>query len=71
MSNTPSLTSKEIIKILLRKGFILERTKGSHQLFFHPDSKRRVIVPMHNRDLPKGTFYSILKQAGISKEELT
>ncbi|WP_394341689.1 type II toxin-antitoxin system HicA family toxin [Solitalea longa] len=28
------------------------------------------MVPMHNRDLPKGTFYSILKQAGISKEEL-
>jgi len=25
---------------------------------------------MHNKDLPKGTFYAILKQADIGKEEL-
>ena len=31
---------------------------------------KRVIVPMHNKDLPKGTFFSILKQAGIDKGEL-
>ena len=28
------------------------------------------IVPMHKRDLPKGTMLAILKQAGIDKEEL-
>jgi predicted RNA binding protein YcfA (HicA-like mRNA interferase family) len=34
------------------------------------DGTRRVVVPMHNRDIPKGTFFSILKQAGINKSEL-
>jgi predicted RNA binding protein YcfA (HicA-like mRNA interferase family) len=29
-----------------------------------------VVVPLHKRDLPKGTLLEILKQAGISKEEL-
>ncbi|MEA1938692.1 MAG: type II toxin-antitoxin system HicA family toxin [Pseudomonadota bacterium] len=33
-------------------------------------SKRRVVVPLHKRDLPRGTLLEILKQAGISKEEL-
>ena len=70
MSNMPSFTSKEIIRILNERGFILDRTKGSHHIFIHPVKKNRVVVPMHNRDLPKGTFYSILKQAGIDKTEL-
>ena len=70
MSNFPSLTSKDIVKILLQKGFVLDRSKGSHQIWLHPDSRKRAIVPMHNKDIPKGTLYSILKQAGINKEEL-
>jgi len=29
MSNIPSLTPKEIIKILKQKGFVLDRSRGS------------------------------------------
>jgi len=29
-----------------------------------------VVVPFHKKDLPKGTLLEILRQAGISKEEL-
>ena len=70
MSNTPSLTPKDIIKILQQKGFILDRSRGSHQIWLHPVSRKRTIVPMHNKDLPIGTLYAILKQAGIDKDEL-
>ncbi|TAF73161.1 MAG: type II toxin-antitoxin system HicA family toxin [Bacteroidetes bacterium] len=70
MSNIGSYTAKEIIKILIKHGFVLDRTSGSHQIFMNHSGKRRVVVPFHNRDLPKGTFYSILKQAGIDKNEL-
>ncbi|MDX2189533.1 MAG: type II toxin-antitoxin system HicA family toxin [Bacteroidota bacterium] len=70
MSNIGAYTPKELVKILKEKGFILDRTKGSHQIFMLPNGNKRVIVPMHNRDIPKGTFYSILKQAGIDKNEL-
>jgi predicted RNA binding protein YcfA (HicA-like mRNA interferase family) len=70
MSNIPSLTPKEVINILKQKGFVLDRSRGSHQLWMHPVSGKRTIVPMHNKDIPKGTLYAILKQAGIEKEEL-
>jgi len=70
MSYTPTLSPKELIHILKKKGFVLDRTKGSHQIFYHPELKKRAIVPMHNKDLPRGTFFSILKQAGIDKSEL-
>jgi predicted RNA binding protein YcfA (HicA-like mRNA interferase family) len=70
MSTVPSLTPKELVRLLLKKGFVLDRSSGSHQIFFHPTTKKRAIVPMHNKDIPKGTFYSILKQAGIDKSDL-
>ena len=70
MSNTPSLTSKDIARILKQKGFVLDRVRGSHQIWLHPVSRKRAVVPMHNKDIPTGTLYSILKQAGIEKDEL-
>jgi len=70
MSNTPSLTPKELIKILKKKGFEHDRSKGSHQIWLHPKSRKRAVVPMHNKDIAKGTFFSILKQAGIDKSEI-
>jgi len=65
----PPLTPQKIIKVLEKKGFVLDRIKGSHHIYYHPEMKRRV-VPLHKRDLPKGTLFEILKQAGINKEEL-
>jgi predicted RNA binding protein YcfA (HicA-like mRNA interferase family) len=70
MPKLPSLTPQKIIKVLEKKGFVLDRTKGSHHIYYSSETKRRVVVPLHKRDLPKGTLLEILKQAGISKEEL-
>jgi len=70
MPKIPSLSPEKLIKILEKKGFILDRTKGSHRIYYHPVLKRRVVVPFHKKDLPKGTLYEILKQAGITKKEV-
>ena len=34
------------------------------------ETKRRVVVPLHKKDLPKGTLAAILRQVGLSREEL-
>ncbi|MCM2466670.1 type II toxin-antitoxin system HicA family toxin [Methanoculleus oceani] len=70
MPKLPVLTAQKIIKILGKKGFVLDRVKGSHHLFYHPETKRQVVVPVHGRDLPTGTLLEILKQAGIEREEI-
>lgn len=70
MSKLPVLTLQALIKILQQKGFVLDRVKGSHHIYFHPVSKRRAVVPLHKSDLPKGTLIEILKEAGITREEL-
>lgn len=64
-----SATSQKIIRILKRKGFVLKRTKGSHHIFRHSVTNRRIIVPFHTKDLPKGTMHSIIKSAGLSEED--
>ena len=64
------MKSKDLIKILESKGFILKRVTGSHHFFVHPTTGKITVVPLHSKDLPKGTFHAILKQAGISKDEL-
>jgi predicted RNA binding protein YcfA (HicA-like mRNA interferase family) len=71
MRKLPALTPRKIIVILEKKGFVLDRIKGSYHVYYHPETKRRVIVPLHKKDLPKGTLLEILKQAGISKYELS
>lgn len=64
------MTPKDLIRLLEQRGFVLKRINGSHHIFFHPESKKVTVVPVHKKDLPKGTFHSILKQAGIDKDEI-
>ena len=70
MPKLPVLTPRDVIPILEKRGFIFDRAKGSHHIYLHPDTKQRAVVPVHRRDLPQGTLLSILKQAGIEREEL-
>jgi len=69
MPKIPSLTSKRVIKILEKDGFVLDHSSGSHLIYYHPVKRKRVTVPFHRRDIPKGTLLSILKQAGIDIKE--
>ncbi|MBC7413035.1 MAG: type II toxin-antitoxin system HicA family toxin [Bacteroidia bacterium] len=66
-----NLSSKNLIKLLENNGYFYKRAKGSHQLYYDPLNNRTVIVPVHGgKDMKKGTFLAILKQAGIDKNEL-
>ena len=70
MSKLPTLSAEKLIKILKKKGFVLDRIKGSHHIYYNAQTKSRVVVPFHKKDLPKGTLLEILRQAGLSKEEV-
>jgi predicted RNA binding protein YcfA (HicA-like mRNA interferase family) len=70
MAKLPSVKSRQIVRFLEQNGFVLDHTSGSHFIFYHPTSRRRAVVPSHNRDLPKGTLLSLLREAGFTREEL-
>ena len=57
---------KDVVTMLQENGFVLKSQKGSH-MKFEKDGKV-VIVPNHNsKGVEKGTYYSILRQAGDRK----
>ncbi len=61
---------REIIKIIKQDGWVQIAQKGSHRQFKHPKKPGRVtIAGSLGDDVVVGTLNSVLKQAGIKKEE--
>jgi len=63
-------SSSEIIKVLQKRGFVYISQKGSHAKFRKTASPTlTVIVPAGKREIPFGTFRSILRQASLSEND--
>jgi predicted RNA binding protein YcfA (HicA-like mRNA interferase family) len=69
VTKLPEVDARRLARALQRAGFKLVRQSGSHAAFRHADG-RTVEVPMHDRDLKTGTLAAILKEAGITADEL-
>jgi predicted RNA binding protein YcfA (HicA-like mRNA interferase family) len=59
----------ELVKVLLRVGFVVNRQRGSHIVLRRDDPYARVVVPDHKRIRP-GTLRQILTEAGLTVERL-
>lgn len=70
MPRLPNLTLAKLLKKLRSIGFVEDRTTGSHIIMYHPKTKRRAVIPFHLKDIPKGTLNSLLKEAGVTREEI-
>lgn len=62
------MNSRDIIKLLEKKGWYKYHQKGSHCQYKHAFKKGKVTIPHPKKDLPYKTVKSILKQAGIEHE---
>lgn len=69
MPKLPSVSSQQIARALERAGFILDRTSGSHRIYYNPVTGKKAIVPIHTKDMPKGTLCKLLKEAGIDRDK--
>jgi predicted RNA binding protein YcfA (HicA-like mRNA interferase family) len=65
MSKLPS--SKQIIKVLIAHGYMFVSQKGSHAKY--RKGARTVIVPSPKKEIPLGTFRSIIRQSGLTHED--
>lgn len=64
-------SSRKITKVLEAHGFVFISQKGSHGKFRKSVGGKTltVIVPIGKKEIPLGTFNSILRQANLSKED--
>ncbi len=66
----PRLTSKQFIKILRAHGWEVARVTGSHHIMAHPRTKGIISVPQHNRTMSIGTLSRLVKDAGLTADDL-
>lgn len=67
MVKLPKLSGADLVKALKKAGFKTVRQKGSHVSM--QKGIYKTVIPLHD-ELARGTFWAILKQCGLSKEEL-
>ncbi len=59
------MQSADLIRELRAAGWVLDRVRGSHHVFKHPQRTGLVVVPHPKKDLGKGLVVAIRKQAGL------
>jgi predicted RNA binding protein YcfA (HicA-like mRNA interferase family) len=65
----PAVRPRQLIRVLEQSGWKLARSKGSHHHFTHPDRSHVISVPVHARDVKRGTLTAILSDAGIDRKD--
>lgn len=59
-----TMSGKQLVKLLLEKGWELDRISGSHHILVMGD--KTVTVPVHdNKDLNPNLLNKLLKQTGL------
>jgi predicted RNA binding protein YcfA (HicA-like mRNA interferase family) len=70
MDSLPVIKPKEAIRAFLRGGFYIHHQTGSHARLIHETrTELRITVPIHSKDIPKGTLRRIIRQAGLTVED--
>ncbi len=70
MPELPVLKLRELLSVLSRLGFTLVSQKGSHMKYKKfVEGRALVVIVPHYREIPKKVLLSIIRQAGMTREE--
>jgi predicted RNA binding protein YcfA (HicA-like mRNA interferase family) len=72
MSKPPSIRAREVARVAQSMGFVFDRQRGSHAVYYRGSDGRRLVIPMHgSKDLKPGTVRGIINDMGLTVEEFT
>jgi predicted RNA binding protein YcfA (HicA-like mRNA interferase family) len=61
---------RDVIRRIESDGWALERQRGSHRIYRHPQKPGTVTVAgARGKDVPSGTLGNLLRQAGLKGQE--
>lgn len=70
MGRLAGFSYRDIVRKLRKAGFTFDRqAKGSHEIWWNPETRKRTTIPNHPGSLPEGTVRAIIKQADLSVDE--
>ena len=71
MGRLVGFSADEVIRKLRRASLVFDRqAKGSHEIWWSPQTRLRTTMPHHCDNLPEGTLRAVLRQVRLSMEEL-
>lgn len=68
MPKLPAIRPREIVAKLKKLGFIEHHQVGSHLTLKQLSTGHRAVVPMHLKDVKKGTLSALLREAHIDRD---
>ena len=70
MSRLAGFKYRDVAQRLRRFGYAFDRPgPGSHEVWRHTQTGRKVTVPRHTRDMAEGTLRAILREARIDVDD--
>lgn len=69
MTQLPQLSGPDLVRALQKVGFTVRRQHGSHIIMRRDDPFAQTVVPNH-RQIDRGTLRAILRQIGITADQL-
>ena len=67
MPKVPAIRAREAVRVAVAIGFVFDRQKGSHAVYYRASDQRRVVIPMHGtKDLKAGTLRGIIADLGLT-----
>ena len=60
-----TMRSVDLIRQVRADGWTLDRVRGSHHVYKHPDRPGHIVVPHPKKELGKGLVAAIRKPAGL------
>jgi predicted RNA binding protein YcfA (HicA-like mRNA interferase family) len=70
VNRLPVISGRDFVRAMAKLGFVLDRQKGSHLILYRLDPPTTISVPDH-RELDRGTLRSLLRQVGVSPDEIS
>jgi predicted RNA binding protein YcfA (HicA-like mRNA interferase family) len=65
------VSGKRMCRVLEQRGWTLARVNGGHYIYRDEATGRRAVVPVHgNQDLKPGTQRDIMRDAGLTDDDL-
>ena len=65
----PTVSGRDGVKLLTKIEFSVVGRKGSHIRLKKKNNKTLVVIVPDHKEIAKGTLKSILRQAGLTREE--
>lgn len=66
-----SISGKDFARLIEKKGWVLNRKKGSHHIYVKEGNPARLSIPIHgNKPLKIGLLKHFMKVADVATEEL-